>query len=75
METPLLGTTLNRSLLIVCLVIGVIALTLGVIASESIGSEFSRLFTGRPTDRAIWLLIGGGITTAGGVIGLARGSR
>jgi len=65
----------GRSLFIGCLVVGVVALTLGVMASRSLGSEFSVFFTGRPTDRALWLLIGGGITTAGGLIGLARGSR
>ena len=75
MPTPTLATGTNRSLYLVCLIVGIVALTLGVIASDSIGSDFSRLFTGRPTDRAIWLLIGGAITTVGGLIGLARGSR
>jgi hypothetical protein len=64
----------NRGLYIICLIVGIVALTLGVIASDSIGSDFSRLFTGQPTDKAIWLLIGGAVTTVGGVIGLARGS-
>jgi len=75
MSNPTLTTSTNRSLYLVCLIVGLVALTLGVIASDSIGSDFSRLFTGRPTDRAIWLLIGGAITTVGGLIGLARGSR
>jgi len=74
MATSSLGTSANRTLYIVCLIVGIVALTLGVIASDSIGSDFSRLFTGRPTDRSIWLLIGGAITTVGGVIGLVRGS-
>jgi len=46
-----------------------------VIASESIGSDLSRMFTGWPTDKAVWLLLGGVITALGGLIGLARGSR
>jgi hypothetical protein len=75
MSTTTLSPSANRSLYVVCLIVGVVALTLGVIASDSIGSDFSRLFTGRPTDKAIWLLIGGAITTVGGLIGLARGSR
>jgi hypothetical protein len=75
MATTELGSNANRNLLLVALVVGVIALTLGVIASESISSDFSRLFTGQPTDKAIWLLLGGGILTAVGLIGLARGSR
>jgi hypothetical protein len=75
MNTSTLNPSLNRSLFLVCLIIGVVALTLGVIASDSIGSDLSRMFTGWPTDRAVWLLLGGGITTVGGLIGLARGSR
>jgi hypothetical protein len=75
MATTALGSNVNRNLFIASLVIGVIALTLGVIASDSISSDLSRLFTGQPTDKAIWLLLGGGITTAAGLIGLARGPR
>ncbi len=75
MATTVPGSSVNRSLFIVALVIGVATLTLGVIASESISSDFSRLFTGQPTDKAIWLLLGGGLATAAGVIGLARGPR
>lgn len=67
--------TMNKSLFIVLLAVGVVMLVLGVIASDSISSDFSRLFTGEPTDKAIWLLIGGGVVAAGGVMGLARGSK
>lgn len=67
--------TANRSLYVVCLVVGVVLLTLGIIASDSISSDFSRLFTGEPTDKAIWMLIVGGVATLGGLLGLARGSR
>jgi len=74
MSTTTASPSVNRGLYIICLIVGIVALTLGVIASDSIGSDFSRLFTGQPTDKAIWLLIGGAVTTVGGVIGLARGS-
>ncbi len=75
MLTSTVSSSANKTLYIVCLIVGVVALTLGVVASESISSDFSRLFRGRPSDRAIWLMLGGGITTLGGLIGLARGSR
>jgi hypothetical protein len=45
------------------LVVGVILLVWGFNASESVGSEISRFFSGNPTDRTMWLLVGG----AGGV--------
>jgi Protein of unknown function (DUF3185) len=75
MSTPASGPALNRTLFIVFFAVGVVALTLGVLASESIGSDFSRLFTGRPSNRAVWLLLGGTVTTVVGLVGLARGTR
>jgi hypothetical protein len=57
------------------LLIGVVLLVYGVSASESIGSTFSRLFTGAPTDRTIWFLIGGAIASAAGLAGLLRGTK
>ncbi len=61
---------MNRPLSIALLVGGIIALIYGLSASDSVGSEFSRLFTGAPTDKTIWLLIGGGICAAVGGGGL-----
>ncbi len=40
-------------------VLGVVLLVMGISAADSIGSSFSRFFTGNPTDKSIWLLIGG----------------
>lgn len=67
--------TMSRLLFIVLLVVGVILLVLGVNEADSISSAFSRLFTGEPTDKAVWLLIGGGVATIVAVGGLARGSK
>jgi hypothetical protein len=44
-------------------------------ASNSIGSGFSRLFTGSPTDKTIWLMIAGGLAAAVGLVGVFRGSK
>lgn len=57
------------------LVGGIVALVYGVAAADSITSSFSRFFTGHPTDRTMWLLIGGTIATALGATGLLRGSK
>ena len=40
------------------LAVGIVLLIFGVSASDSVGSSFSRFFTGDPTDKTIWLLIG-----------------
>lgn len=44
---------------VILIVVGVILLILGVQASNSFASDVSRLFTGNPTDRSVWLIIGG----------------
>lgn len=57
------------------LVGGIILISYGVSASESIGSDFSRFFTGNPTDKTMWLLIGGAVATIVGGVGLLRGTK
>lgn len=49
------------------LAVGVLLLVMGFNASESFGSEVSEAVRGTPTDRSIWLLVGGGVM---GVVGL-----
>ncbi len=62
---------MNRPTSFALLAVGVILIICGISASDSIGSDFSRLFTGAPTDKTIWLLIGGvaaAIVGAGGLL-------
>ncbi len=66
---------MNKLVSLVLLIGGIILIIYGVNASESISSDFSRLFTGNPTDKAIWLLVGGAVAAAVGAAGLLRGSR
>jgi hypothetical protein len=66
---------MNKPLSLALLVVGIILLIYGVSASDSIGSSFSRLFTGSPTDKTIWFLIGGAVATALGLAGVMRGSK
>lgn len=49
------------------LAVGVLLLIMGFNASESFSSEVSEAVRGTPTDRSIWLLVGGGVM---GVAGL-----
>ncbi len=41
------------------IIAGAVMLFMGVQASQSFTSEVSEVFTGSPTDKAMWLLIGG----------------
>lgn len=54
------------------LVAGIVLLTWGLGASHSLSSDFSRLFTGSPTNKAVWLLIGGLVCGILGFFGLLR---
>jgi len=66
---------MNRIVSLVLLVGGIILIIYGVTASKSFGSDVSRFFTGSPTDKTIWLLIGGCVAAAIGAGGMLRGSK
>ncbi|HZO86308.1 MAG TPA: DUF3185 family protein [Verrucomicrobiae bacterium] len=64
---------MNKALSIAFLVGGAIMLVFGFQASDSFGSEVSRAFTGNPTDKTMWLLIGGAVLAVIGLVGLFTG--
>ena len=67
---------MNKPISLALLVGGVILIGCGITASDSTASGFSRFFTGNPTDKTMWLLIGGAIATVVGASGLLfRGSK
>ena len=69
---------MSRGIGIALLVVGVILLIFGINASNSVGSDISNLFTGKPTDKAVWFIVGGSAALAIGLFGTLvprRGSR
>lgn len=66
---------MNKAVGIALVIVGILMLVFGFSAAESIGSEFSRLFTGAPTDRAIWLILGGVAAMVVGLVMLPRRDR
>ena len=52
---------------------GIVLIVLGVMASTSFSSDISRFFTGSPTDKAIWMFLGGVAASVVGGVGLLRG--
>jgi hypothetical protein len=66
---------MNKPLSIALLVGGIILAIFGLNASNSFSSEVSEFFTGSPTDKAMWMLIGGIVAAIIGAVGLARGSK
>ena len=59
---------MNKIVSLALLVGGVVLIIIGVNATNSFSSNVSRFFTGSPTDKAVWMLIGGGVAA---IIGLA----
>ena len=60
---------MNRILSLALLVGGVVLIVIGISATNSFSSDVSRFFTGSPTDKAIWMLIGGIVAAAIGLTG------
>jgi hypothetical protein len=54
---------------------GVLLLVFGIFATDSFSSDVSRFFTGSPTNKAVWMLLGGAVATVVGLTLTLRGSR
>ena len=66
---------MNKSISVALLVGGVVLIIVGINATNSFSSDVSRFFTGSPTDKAIWILIGGIVAAVVGLAGTLRGSK
>ena len=60
---------------IALLIGGVVLMIIGINATNSFGSDVSRFFTGSPTDKAVWMLIGGIVATIAGLTMTLRGGK
>jgi len=65
----------NKLISLALLVGGVALIVFGIAATNSFSSDVSRFFTGSPTDKAIWMLIGGIIAAIIGLTGTLRSSK
>ena len=66
---------MNKALGIALLAVGVALIIFGINASDSVGSDFSRFFTGTPTNKSMWLLLGGIAAAIVGLVLSLRGAR
>jgi hypothetical protein len=66
---------MNRITSSALLIVGTILIIYGVGASDSVSSSLSRMFTGAPTDRTFWFLIGGGTAAFVGLMGMLVGPK
>jgi Protein of unknown function (DUF3185) len=66
---------MNKALSLALLAAGIILIIYGIDASNSASSSISRIANGSPTDRTIWLLVGGAVLSVIGLAGVLRGSK
>lgn len=66
---------MNRMLSMALLIVGIVLIIFGINATNSFSSDLSRFFTGSPTNKAIWTLIGGVVVAIFGLYGMFRSSR
>lgn len=55
--------------------LGIVLLIFGFNESHSFNSSVTRAFTGNPTDRAMWLIIGGAVAVVVGFVLALTGRR
>ena len=66
---------MNKLISLALLVGGIVLIIYGVNATNSFSSDVSRFFTGSPTDKAVWMLIGGIVAAIIGLAGTLRSSK
>lgn len=66
---------MNKLISLALVVGGIVLIVMGVSATNSFNSDVSKFFTGSPTDKAIWMLIGGIVAVSIGLPGTLRGSK
>ena len=66
---------MNRLISLALLVGGIVLIVVGVNATNSFNSDIARFFTGSPTDKAVWMLIGGIVAAVVGLATLLRGQK
>jgi len=75
MRQPHGKPVMNRMISLALLVGGVVFIVIGVSATNSFSSDVSKFFTGSPTDKAVWMLIGGVVAALIGLAGTLRSSK
>jgi divalent metal cation (Fe/Co/Zn/Cd) transporter len=63
---------MNKIVSLALLVGGIVLIIVGINATNSFSSDVSRFFTGSPTNKAVWMLIGGLVAA---VLGLTMALR
>ena len=66
---------MNKIIALALLVGGIVLIIMGYNATNSFNSDVSRFFTGSPTDKAVWMLVGGSVAAVVGLTMLWRSPK
>ena len=66
---------MNSIIGLAILALGIVLLIFGFNESQSFSSDVSKFFTGNPTDRSMWMIIGGIGAVIAGLFLALRGRR
>ncbi|MCC5849127.1 MAG: DUF3185 family protein [Verrucomicrobia bacterium] len=66
---------MNNLISTILIAVGAILLVMGLLAMDSFGSDVSRFFTGTPTDKSVWMCIGGVVAILIGLSGTVMRGR
>ena len=66
---------MNKLISLALLAGGMVLIVVGINATNSFNSDVARFFTGSPTDKAVWMLIGGIVAAVVGLATLLRGQK
>lgn len=73
LESPM-GVSMSKAISLALIAGGVVLLYFGGQSFHSLSNDVSRVFTGAPTNKTIWLIAGGAAATLAGLIGLTVSS-
>ena len=66
---------MNKIISLALLAAGIVLIVIGINATNSFNSDVAKFFTGSPTDKAVWMLIGGIVAAVVGLATLLRGQK
>ena len=66
---------MNKIVSLALLIGGVVLMVIGINATNSFSSDVSRFFSGSPTNKAIWMLIGGTVAAVIGLVSTLRSGK
>jgi hypothetical protein len=66
---------MTKAISLALIVGGVVLLYFGGQSYHSVANDVSRVFTGAPTNKTIWLIAGGVVATLAGLIGFASSGK